>query len=185
MKKYLSIKFLGCEKVEKSSDQPGTCSAPASSCPARPVPAASAKVCPERGPAGRRRACPEVGARVWARQDQIRITRRRRRSAPPAKSRSWIRRSASRTIYFMGGFSCWRSCIRVRVRLHMRFGSSDFAEWCNFNRNAPIFSNRHRCRQWQPAMFSRLCKHHLRTIICKHRPPILGSRAYQISAPYN
>jgi hypothetical protein len=49
----------------------------------------------------------------------------------------------------------------LRVRSHMRFGSSNFAERCDFNRNPPIFSNRHCWRQRQHVMFSRLCKHHL------------------------
>jgi hypothetical protein len=48
----------------------------------------------------------------------------------------------------------------VRVRSHTQFGSNDFAEQCNFNRNPPIFSNRHRWRQLQHVMFPRLGKHH-------------------------
>jgi len=55
-----------------------------------------------------------------------------------------------------------RGMSSVRVRSHTRFGSSDFAERCNFNRNPSIFSNRHRWRQRQYVMFSCLCKHPLR-----------------------
>ncbi len=47
---------------------------------------------------------------------------------------------------------------------HTRFGSIDFAEQCDFNRNPRIFSNRHRWRQRQYIMFSRLCKQYLRSI---------------------
>jgi hypothetical protein len=50
------------------------------------------------------------------------------------------------------------------VRSHMRFGSSDFAERCDFNRNPPIFSYHHRWRQRQHVMFSRLCKHHFKGV---------------------
>ena len=42
----------------------------------------------------------------------------------------------------------------------MRFGSSDFAERCDFNRNPPIFSNHHHWQQQQHVMFSRLCKYY-------------------------
>ena len=44
---------------------------------------------------------------------------------------------------------------------HMRFGSSDFTELCDFDRNPPIFSNHHRWRQRQHIMFFHLCKHYL------------------------
>jgi hypothetical protein len=53
----------------------------------------------------------------------------------------------------------WRSTA-LRVRSHTLFGASNFAERWDFNRNPPIFSNRHRWRQRQYVMFSRLCKHH-------------------------
>jgi hypothetical protein len=49
----------------------------------------------------------------------------------------------------------------VRAHSHPQIGSSNFAEWCNFNRNPPIFSNRHRWQQQQHVMFYCLCKHHL------------------------
>ncbi len=50
----------------------------------------------------------------------------------------------------------------LKVRLHRRCGSGVFAERCDFNRNLPIFSNRHRWRQRQHLMCCRLCKQHLR-----------------------
>ncbi len=67
--------------------------------------------------------------------------------------------------------SAWQSLLQIqshfvvplRVRSHMRFGSSDFAERCDFNRNAPIFSNHHRWQQQQHVMFSRLCKCHFKS----------------------
>ncbi len=49
----------------------------------------------------------------------------------------------------------------VKVHLHRRCGSGVFAERCDFNRNLPIFSNRHRWRQRQHLMCCRLCKRHL------------------------
>ncbi len=56
----------------------------------------------------------------------------------------------------------------VKVRSHTRCGSSNFAEHCNFIRNSPIFSNRHRWRERQHIMFSRLCKHHLSDLPDRH-----------------
>ncbi len=43
-----------------------------------------------------------------------------------------------------------------KARSHTRFGSSNFAERYDFNRNSLIFSNRHCWQQRQRVMFSRL-----------------------------
>ncbi len=71
--------------------------------------------------------------------------------------------------------------LSVKVCSHTRFESGDFAERCDFNRNFPIFSNRH-CWQWrQHIMFFRLCKHYFKVHL--HRrcgPAILPSNAISI-----
>ncbi len=62
-------------------------------------------------------------------------------------------------VRFQGTILLWASAFKG---LFTQFGSSDFAERCNFNRNPPIFSNSHHWRQLQLVMFSRLCKYHFR-----------------------
>ncbi len=48
-----------------------------------------------------------------------------------------------------------------KVHIHMRFGSSDFAEWCHFNRRFSISSNLHRQQQQQVfIVFMPVCKYH-------------------------
>jgi hypothetical protein len=49
---------------------------------------------------------------------------------------------------------------QLKVRLHKQCGSAIFTEQCDFNRNLPIFSNRHRWGQRQHLMFCHLCKHY-------------------------